>query len=255
MAREELGSKPEKIDPAQILGETQTVGASEKRKLEKAWEEVDGQVERPDYNAARDEISNIPASHSSEPGHGIMSAGFNATVTVPEYIQGTLEQLSSIQRFFHGKDVQKVQRAQVLRLTKELFDYQYKDMQHLLLLGMDVQKKTRFVQYLNATKSLQNRIQNESAEAQRAVVSTMFENLIEAYKAKNKRDVEFDRMYKRGILDKKQWEKSKMANEATTDEHVERLNQTMKLLITRHAEFLHKTLELFKTKLIESGLF
>lgn|SRR3989338_6000879 len=260
MVRDEHGNKPEDINPARILAETETVaetgaiGESAQQNLEKTSKEVEGQIQPPDYSAVRAEIVSMPASRSPETGKEIMSASFDPTATVPEYIRGTLQQLSTIQKFFHGRDVQKIQRNQVLKLTRELFEYQYKDMQHLLLLGMDVQKKTRFVQYLNATKSLQNRIQKESAEALLAVVETMFENRMEAYKSKNKRDLQFDEMHKKGVLDKKQYEKSKRDNEARIDEHVDRLDQTGQLLITRHTEFLYKTLELFKTKLIESGM-
>jgi hypothetical protein len=93
----------------------------------------------------------------------ITGANFDPNMTVPEYVRGTLKQLSTIQQYCHGRDVQKIKRSQVLQITKELFEYQLKDMQHLLLLGMDVQKKTRFIQYLETIKALQNRIQRESA--------------------------------------------------------------------------------------------
>lgn len=239
---DDLGAKPKDLDPEEIL---------DLDKLEKTAHEVEQAVASPNYNGARDQTLSV---RRSEGGARIMNANFDSTATVPEYIRGTLDQLNGLQKFFHGRDVQKIQRTQVMKLTRELFDYQYKDMQHVLMLGMDVQKKTRFIQYLNATKSLQNRIQRESAEAQLAIVGTLFENRFEAFQDKNGRDAEMLRMYQKGILDKSQYERSKKDNETRIDEHVQRLDQTANVLIQRHSEFLYTTLELFKTKLIESGL-
>jgi hypothetical protein len=236
---DEAGAKPEDLDPAAIL------------EAEKTAQDVEQRVAGPNYNGVREQAISV---RRPDGGGSIMHASFDATATVPEYIRGTLQQLNGLQKFFHGRDVQKIQRTQVMKLTRELFEYQYKDMQHVLMLGMDVQKKTRFIQYLNATKSLQNRIQHESAEAQLAIIDTMFENRMEAFKNKNARDVDLERMHQRGILDKGQYERSKRDNETRIDEQVQRLDQTADVLIKRHTEFLYTTLELFKTKLIENGL-
>jgi hypothetical protein len=250
MSDGKVGTKPTALDPGKTLSEDS--GTEDKEVLERAAEEAAKQVDEPQYPKVESEI--FPPTQPHEIGREILAGGFNSTQSVPEYIRGTLDQLNTIQRYFVGRDMQKIQRRQVLKLCEELFQYQYQDIQHVLMLGMDIQKKTRFAQYIDASKTLQNRIQGQSATAQRLVISTMFDNRVEAFKEKNKRDSEFDRLFKKGTIDKKQYEISKVDNEKITWEHVEKLNQTMQLLIIRHTEFLYKTLELFKTKLIEKGV-
>jgi hypothetical protein len=259
MEQVKIVDKPENIDLEKLLGEQGAVTASDEKKLEEVDKEVAQQVQGTadfinDFPHSDREEMLLPSRSSTDRGNEIMSASFDPTLTVPEYIRGTFEQLSRIQQFFVGRDMQKIQRSQVLKVCKELFAYQYQDMQHVLMLGMDIQKKVRFAQYLNATKTLQIRIQNESAEAQRNVIATMFDNRVEAIKAKSKRDIEFDKLYRQGIIDKKQYEWAKDDNEKMLDEHISKLNGTMQMLIARHLEFLYKTLELFKTKLIEKGM-
>ena len=244
MSNDEIGQKPKDIDLNNILSESQP-GAKETpaAKTESA-EPIEATLSEPSsLNAA-----------PRERGRNVLGASFNPNATVPEYIRGTLDQLTGIQKYFHGRDVQRLSRGQVMKITRELFEFQYKDMQHLLTLGMDVQKKTRFLQYMNATKDLQNKIQKESAEAQATVIATMFDNRIEAYKTKNKRDAELSAMLKKGVLDQKQYEQSMRDNDKLTQEQVDRLNETQQMLIIRHTEFLHHTLELFKTDAIDRGI-
>jgi hypothetical protein len=251
MSGDELGEKPSPINAAEILIESEPVGASGKKSgSQEGWED------QPFIDIAQDNVETVSPvdMNPREARKDVMAGSFNPNATVPEYIRGTMEQLNGIQKYFHGRDVQKLSRGQVLKITRELFEYQYKDMQHLLTLGMDVQKKTRFLQYMNATKNLQNKIQRESAEAQATVIATMFDNRVDAYKAKNKRDADFEKMYRQGVIDKKQYEQSIKDNERLADEQIHRLNETQKLLIVRHTEFLHHTLELFKAEAISQGV-
>jgi hypothetical protein len=259
MVQGKIGQKPENIDLEKLLGEQGAVTASDEKKLEEVDKEVSQQVKGTadftnDFTYSDREDMLLPSRSSSDRGNEVMSASFDPTLTVPEYIRGTLQQLSRIQLFFADRSIQKIKRQQVLKVCEELFAYQYQDMQHVLTLGMDIQKKVRFAQYLSATKTLQIRIQNESAEAQRNVIATMFDNRVEAIKAKSKRDTEFDQLYKQGILDEKHYKWAKDDNEKTLDEHIRKIDGTMQMLITRHLEFLYKTLDLFKTKLIEKGM-
>ena len=239
MAQDRPGDKPADLDLERIVA------------AEQIGEEVCEAVPMPNYAFERDRAMSASAGSDARPS--VLQASFNTTASVPDYIRGTLAQLNGIYKFMHGLDLQRLQRDQVMKLTEELFAYQYKDMQHVLLLGMDVQKKTRFVQYLEATKSLQNRIQRGSADAQLAVIATMFGSWTDAFKAQNKRDAELDQMAKGGIISRKQYEMSKLENQQQTNDHIQRLKRTADMLIATHSEFLYKTLELFKTKLIESG--
>ena len=250
MSADEAGKKPDNIDPEKLL------------KLEEVGEQVNDSLppqeeSAPERHPRSSSSYSAPRKIGSESGNSssrIMQGAFDPNSTVPDHIRGTRDQLNIIHQYFHSRDVQKIQRKHVLQLTQELFEYQLKDMQHLLTLGMDVQKKTRFVQYLNATKSLQNRIQKESAEAMLAVMNTMFDNRLDAYAEKNKRDKQLDDLYQRGEIDKKQFDRTKTDNDVMTDEQEQRLRQTADMLITRHSEFLFQTLELFKAKLIQSDM-
>jgi len=242
MAGDALGEKPVSIDLERLVNEPE---ASSSGAPSGKWEDQQ-------FDAAS-ALSGDVMTPAPSPRNAMVGT-FNPNATVPEYIRGTLDQLNGIQKYFHGRDVQKLSRSQVLKITRELFEYQYKDMQHLLTLGMDVQKKTRFLQYMNATKNLQIKIQNESAEAQATVIATMFDNRVETYKAKNKRDAEFTKLYKQGSLDKQQYEQSLKDNERICEEQIQRLNDTQKMLIVRHTEFLYHTLELFKADAISQSI-
>ena len=255
MPDEELGAKPKPID-FDVSIENVDEG-----KLDEFAKDIEGQIDSPNLDIPRSKQvpyagrkQTVVESSDRDQGGEILSASFSSEATVPQYIRGTYEQLGGLQKWLHGRDLQKLQRDQVMKLTQDLFEYQYKDMQHILMLGMDVQKKTRFVQYLNATKSLQNRIQKESARAQLAVIDTLFTNRYDAYRSKNNRDIELQEMRKKGLLDEKQYQRSIEDNERMVDEQVDRIDETANMLITRHSEFLYKTLELFKTRLIEGGM-
>ena len=245
MRTDEMGKPPQPIQPDEVLAnneEVQDIGA-----------EVAGAIEPPTYNAAPIRKSfSAPGDASAADGR-VLQATFSPNTTVPEHLRNTMEQLGTIQRWLHGRDVQRVQRNHVIKLTRELFDYMYKDMQHMLMLSMDVQKKQRFIQYLQANRSLQNQIQHQSGEAQLAIISTMFDNRYDAYRNKNDRDIELRRMRDAGTIDDKQYRKSVADNERMIDDHIARVDQTAEVMIQRHGEFLFKTLELFQTKLIDGG--
>lgn len=241
---EQPGAKPMAIDIENV--------ASTEAQRETFSRDIARDIQSPSYSLS-DPIFNIAEQNIHDEKH-IMTASFDQSSSVPEYIRGTLEQLSGIHKFIHKAGLHNLQRAQIKKLTKELFDYQYKDMQHVLLLGMDIQKKTRFVQYLSATKSLQHRIQRESSEAQAAIIETMFDSQLEAYMVMNRREAKLKSMLSKNEISERQYEKTRADNARETDAHVERLKKISDLLITRHGEFLFKTLELFKTKLIDNNM-
>lgn len=244
MSEEESGGKPRPLNPDEILS---------KEDLDKIGESVVGSVDRPTYrDSGSSAMMKVPPAPQGKKGD-IIGTTFSPTTTVPDYLRGTFEQLGSIQRWLHSRDLQKIQRAQIKRLTKELFEYQYKDMQHLMMLGMDIQKKQRFAQYLASTRSLQNEIQQQSAEAQLAVINTLFDNMVEAFKNKNDRDREMEELRRKGIIDDRQYQRALEDNDRYIEDHLRRIDDTAKTMIIRHGEFLHETLELFQTKLIGAG--
>lgn len=251
--QDEPGAKPRDLNPEEIFEPQRRLNPAERAKLNSIDDEVVAEVDGYSRPSAPRELASPPRPMTTGTGREVVGAAFDPRQTVPTYLQGTFNQLSIIQKFLHNKDVQHIQRNQVLKLTKELFNYQYQDMQHLLTLGMDVQKKDRFLQYLNATKNMQDRLQRESSDSQLAVIDTYFENRLDAQKAKANRIIEFEKLYKKGDLDQNQYEQFLRDNESETEQHIERIHATMKLMIARHGEFLNATLELFKTKLLREG--
>jgi hypothetical protein len=107
---------------------------------------------------------------------------------------------------------------------------------------------------MNATEDLQIKIQKGSAEAQAKVVATLFDNRTDVYKAKNGRDAEFARLFREGVIDRKQYEQSVRDNERIAEEQIQRLNETEQMLTVRHLEFLKRTLELFRAEAMDRGI-
>jgi len=243
MNDDDAGAPPKPIDVSATLGADST----------------DGETAHNPEPASEDEAAStfkpqaMRSGEALEGGSGALQGSFSTTETVPQHIENVRTQLGTINKFFYGRDVQKIQRAHVLKLAKELFDYQFQDMQHLLLLGMDVQKKRRFVQYLQETKDIQDKIQRQSAQAQLAMINTMFDMRLEAFRAKKERDELLVASYRKGDMDEAQYKRSLRDNETMIRAHEDRLNHTMDQLITRHSQFLYETLALFKTDLITGG--
>ena len=218
--------------------------------------EVAESVARPSYEVLPPASQPSPISTSKMPVNqsgDAIEGNFAVNQTVPERIQGTMEEWGRMRQWLHRQDVAKLERKQVMAVTKAFLDFQFQDMQHQMMLAMDTTKKTRFAQYLAAIGPLQNLIQNQSAEAQLAIANTMFDNRFEAYRTKNERDIKLKKMRSEDRVDQRQYEKTLKDNEAYSDSLVDRLDDTAKIMITRHMEFLYKTLELFETKLIEKG--
>ncbi|HEY0311724.1 MAG TPA: hypothetical protein VGC56_04440 [Allosphingosinicella sp.] len=194
-----------------------------------------------------------PGPDAGPVGSQAMDGNFDAAVSVPQHIERVREQLGTINRFIQGRAIQRIQREHVIKLARALFDYQYQDMQHLLLLGMDVQKKRRFAQYMSATKDIQDRIQRQSAEAQLSLLNTMFDMRLKAFEAQRDRDSRIRSAYKQGGMSKEQHDRALADSKQMTDEHEQRLNETMEAMIERHSQFLFHTLSLFKTDLLTNG--
>jgi hypothetical protein len=253
----EAGSPPEPLDIESIVGPEEDSEAIDLDAVAEIGSDVSRSVEKPSYEVLPPESTALRPGSPKRPvkqGGEVLEGNFSADATVPQYLHRTMEEWGRVRKWLHGRDVRKVERKQVLALTKALLDYQYQDMQHQMMLSMDVQKKRRFAQYLAATGPLQSLIQNQSAEAQLSIANNMFENRFEAYRTKNERDVALRKMLEEGRIDRRQYDKSLRDNESYSDEHVDRLDETARIMIQRHMEFLYKTLELFQTKLIEKGL-
>jgi hypothetical protein len=230
--------KPDPLDPEQIVG-----GDASPANDEEDERTPNSAVFR--FGAARK-----PTGKALTPSP--MEESFS-NESVPEHIDNVRRQLGVISRFIQGRAVEKIQREHVIKLTAALFDFQYQDMRHVLLLSMDAQKGRRFVQYLEATDEIRTRLQEQSAQAQLSIVETMFDQRLLAFRAQRARDQKSAAAYQRGEMNKEQHERALWDSQELTDQHEARLNQTVEEMLTRHSELLYETLALFKTDLIKSG--
>lgn len=186
-------------------------------------------------------------------GDDRVAPSFKSDQSIPQHMERVRQQLGVINRYIESRATQKIQRDHVIRLAKAFFDFQFQDLQHHLLLEMDVQKKRRFVQYLAATKEVQNKLQRHSAEAQLALIETMFDMRMEAFRSQRERDDRISRTYRSGGMSREQYDRAIRDSLTLTNEQEQRLNQTMDKMIERHSQFLFQTLSLFKTDLINDG--
>lgn len=235
---EELNNNPKPINPEEILAE-------------------DGGATAEDVQTPNASAFTFGDGHSQPlSGRQLSSAPFEdsfSNESVPQHIERVKGQLGTISRFIQGHAVEKIQRKHVIKLTAALFDYQYQDMRHLLLLSMDAQKTRRFVQYLEATDEIRTKLQEQSAQAQLAIVDTMFDQRLAAFRAQQNRDGKSTSAFKRGEMNRAQYDRALSNSQELTDRHEESLNNTAAEMITRHIELLFETLSLFKTDLIKSG--
>jgi hypothetical protein len=196
--------------------------------------------------------TNEPTSATSP--HDTLPRMFSKNMTPDDYINNALSQLGAVRRFISESDVGKLKAENVKKLSQLMIDYQYQDMKHLMTLGMDAQKKHRFVQYMEATKSLQQAIQVQSGAAIQAIIDGLIKNKIEAASSHNKQSTRLNQMVSEGKMTITQMEEIKRVNDEFTKRQNSELDKTAEIMMTRHIEHLLRTLELFRSTLIKEGL-
>lgn len=213
-----------------------------------------------DLNAKKDEGS---SGHSDIP-HGTsrsltmsgaaqprMGENFDSNGNISQHIEKVRGQLGLIGQFLHDREVRVMQRTHVAKLAKELFRYQFDDLQHHLMLNMDIQKKRRFVQYMESSKEIQHQIQSKSAESQTQLINTLFDSRLSAYEEKANREARFADGLKRGKLTRPQYLREVELSEQMFEEHLQRIWQTAEDMIANHSKFLYATLALFESDIIK----
>lgn len=240
-SEETVGVRPPNFD--EILGDIEAEEAEEK----KAPEEPAVEVLAAGANAAQPVRST--GSGLAQPP---MGENFNNNENVTQHIERVREQLGIIGQFVHDRDVRKVQRKHIAALTKELFRYQYDDLQHHLMLSMDVQKKKRFVQYMEASKDIQGQIQSKSAEAMSSITAQFYDNLMDGYDAKQIREGKLAQAFQGKKLREDQFRREMELSEQMFEDHRQRIIQTAEDMIANHSKFLYATMALFETDKIKN---
>lgn len=211
-----------------------------------------------DLNAAQAGPGTPPTTiHASRPempiftNQGRAGENFDSSGNVASHIERVRGQLGIIGQFLHDREVRTIQRHHVAKLAKELFRYQFDDLQHHLMLNMDIQKKRRFVQYMEASKEVQHQIQSQSAESQTQLINTLFDSRMSAYEEKSKREAEFSDALQRGRLNASQYSREIELSNQMFEEHLQRIWQTAEDMIANHSKFLYATLALFESDIIK----
>jgi len=182
-----------------------------------------------------------------------LPVNFKPSTTPEEYIENGVARLRGLQRWLHDVEVSKIRKDHVIKVAKAMFDFHYQDMQHLLTLGMDVQKKKRFEQYMVATNDLQSSIQKKSGDAQRRVIENLIDQMVEADTTRNQKYKELESKVASGTLKPDQIAAHKRIHDKFFDALLVQLDTTADSMIDQHKKFLSSTLALFQEKLIEEG--
>lgn len=182
-----------------------------------------------------------------------LPVNFKTSTTPEEYIENGVARLRGLQRFLHDVEVSKIRKDHVIKVAKAMFEFHYQDMQHLLTLGMDVQKKKRFEQYMVATNDLQSSIQIKSGEAQLKVIENLIGQMQDADTTRNKKYNDLVSMASSGTLSHEQVAAHKRVHDKFFNALLAQLESTADLMIDQHKKFLSSTLALFQEKLIEEG--
>ena len=193
-----------------------------------------------------------PMATTGGPEQPRMGENFESSGNITQHIEKVRGQLGIIGTFLHDREVRSIQRKHVAKLAKELFRYQFDDLQHHLMLNMDIQKKRRFVQYMESSKEIQHQIQSKSAESQTQLINTLFESRLSAYEEKSNREGKFADALKRGKLTRPQYLREVELSSQMFEEHLQRIWQTAEDMIANHSKFLYATLALFESDIIKT---
>jgi hypothetical protein len=183
--------------------------------------------------------------------NGELPVVFKPSLTPDEYVENSAARLNGLQKWLHDAEVSKIRKDHIIKVARAMFEFHYQDMQHVLVLGMDVGKKIRFQQYMTATAKLSHTIQRQSSEAQSNVIQNLVDQLVRADMDRNKNGKSIDAKVSSGKLTVEQGEVHKKIHSEFYDALRLELRNTSSVMINQHKEFLHKTLESFKAGLLE----
>lgn len=181
---------------------------------------------------------------------GKLPSDFKYSVSPEQYIENVTSRLGGLQKWLHDVEVSKIRKDHVIRVARAMFDFHYQDMQHVMVLGMDVAKKTRFHQYLQATAELSKAMQKQSAEAQLSVIGNLADQLLTADIDRNKRTKALEERIAAGDITQEQSGVHRQIYDKFYDELRVELDNTAKSMIAQHVEFLRKTMETFESTVI-----
>lgn len=182
---------------------------------------------------------------------GALPMSFKPSTSPEEYIENTTARLRGLQKFIHDVEVSKIRKDHVIKIARQMFDFHYQDMQHVMLLGMDIAKKARFRQYMEAVSQLGDAIQLQSGDAQISIIGNMVDQLFKADIERNKKNKLLESKIKSGELTQAQGAAHREIYDEFYDKIRGELRNTADLMTKQHLEFLQKTMETFKSEVIE----
>jgi hypothetical protein len=144
------------------------------------------------------------------------------------------DRLGKIKELVYSPEIERVGMNEVVQLTHQLFELQYRDMRTHVMQRVGLHKQNVFLHYLHSTKLLESKIQSEMVATELAIVTALFDARMEMSHASSRWGAIFRKRveYGQAIERKKQ------------------RDQLVEVLFMRHARFLYEVMQGFMTGLI-----
>jgi hypothetical protein len=184
---------------------------------------------------------------------GALDGTFSAD-SPDEQLRGMSRQLGMLRRWMLQNAVQKLTKDHAIEIAKQIFRYQYMDIQQKLMLGLDVEKKRTYLEYLKANKEIQARVQGEGADAVGLVAEQLLDTRQNILTRWNTRVRNLNLKLQKQDLTDAQHQEELSVVEAVHRKEFEVAMQTAERLIDNHGKLIETTLSLFKDKLIKEDL-
>lgn len=165
---------------------------------------------------------------------------------VPMYIRDAQETMSFVQKLRYNGLMNKEIPKQLTKIATDMLRKQQEQIEHKLMLGLDLEKKRLFNEHLTQTGSIQQSIIQHSTQATDNLIRVMNHAFDNAFKTESERVVKLEKMKQQGFIDDERYQEEVERTRRWTARAIDSAETKIALILEKHGEAFARTLELFK---------